>query len=163
MIKVLTASLLTLAVSSSVLLPAMADETVTESAGTTTSIAANDAKPAATSKSADEKKKDSSASNSKSGGSDTKLGARLCSFVTGCTVGIPISMVRRTGSEIAQGSKDLLGDTNNWFFIVPAGVITVPFGTVSGVFGGTLYGIKNAWVGSGEEPFGKDSFSLGDM
>ncbi|MBY0357193.1 MAG: hypothetical protein K2W82_04260 [Candidatus Obscuribacterales bacterium] len=95
-------------------------------------------------------------------GSSTGLPTRVASFLTGVTFGVPVAIVRKTGDEIAEGTKDLLGDTNNWFLMVPAGILTVPFGCVSGTAGGVLHGVKNAWVNS-DEPFSKDSFSLGDM
>lgn len=157
MIRTLTTITIALALSSSAILPSFADETTT---GTSPEATISDA---SASKSAPAKAPASAPSTSKSTGIDVNLPTRFASFVTGCTFGIPVAIVRRTGIEIAEGTKDLLGDTNNWFLMVPAGVLTVPFGGVSGGFGGVLYGVKNAWVNSGDEPFGKDTFSLGDM
>lgn len=99
---------------------------------------------------------------SKASNPDVGVGGRLAGFTAGVVLGVPVAIVRRTGIEIAQGVKDLVGDTDKWYVIGPAGVLAVPYGGVSGGIGGVLYGVKNAWVGAGQEPFGKDSFSLGD-
>jgi hypothetical protein len=119
---------------------------------------AKETKPAKEPKPAKETKLGSKSS----GGGDAGLGGRLIGFPAGILVGVPVAIVRRTGIEIKQGVKDLVGDTDNWFIIGPAGVLAVPYGGVSGGIGGVLYGVKNAWVGAGDQPFGKDSFSLGD-
>lgn len=142
MMHTITAAILAISVSAFALSPCLAA----------------DSTPAAT-----ETKTDETAKPSGKKSSSTGLPTRIASFVTGCAVGVPVAIVRKTGDEIAEGTKDLLGDTNNWFLMVPAGILTVPFGCVSGSAGGVLHGVKNAWVNSGDEPFSKDSFSLGDM
>lgn len=109
-----------------------------------------------------ESKKESKPSKSGGGGGGNFV-ARGASVAAGLVFGTPVAIVRRTGQEIVQGTKDLLGDTDNWFLIVPAGALTVPFGCVSGGASGVLTGAKNAWTGSADEPFSKDAFSLGDM
>lgn len=120
-----------------------------------------DADPAAASK---DGKKDPAA-KAKSAGS-TNWGARLASFTTGVVIGTPIAMVRRTGIEIVQGERDLIGDADTWYkkaaYVFP-GFISVGYGAVSGGVGGALYGVKNAWAGSAHEPFGKETFSLDDI
>lgn len=105
------------------------------------------------------------AAKAKSGGS-VNIATRLASFATGVVVGTPIAVVRRTGIEIVQGEHDLIGEADRWYkkvALVMPGFLAVPYGAISGGIGGSVYAVKNAWVGSGDEPFGKESFSLGDI
>ena len=99
--------------------------------------------------------------------SDVDLATRVASFTTGVVVGTPLAIVRRTHMEVMQGEHDLIGDYDSWWkkvlFVCPGAAISIPFGAVSGGIGGCVYSVKNAWTGSGEEPFGKESFSLGDI
>ncbi len=92
---------------------------------------------------------------------------RLASFTAGVAVGTPIAILRRTHMEILQGEKDFIGDYDTWWkkavFVFPGLLMAVPFGGVSGGLGGCMYSVKNAWAGSRDEPFGKESFSLGDI
>lgn len=164
--RVLTASLTALCIAGLCISPVMADDA--KDGGKD----GKDAKPAKEPKAPkaakepkapkEEAKPEKLGSKSSGGGGDAGLGGRLIGFPAGVLVGVPVAIVRRTGIEIKQGVKDLVGDTDNWFIIGPAGVLAVPYGGVSGGIGGVLYGVKNAWVGAGDEPFGKDSFSLGD-
>lgn len=110
-----------------------------------------------------ESKTESKPAKSSGGGGGGNFFARGASLAAGLVFGTPISIVRRTGEEIVQGTRDLCGDTDNWFIMVPAGALTVPFGCVSGAASGVVHGAKNAWTGSADEPFGKDAFSLGEM
>ena len=100
------------------------------------------------------------------GGSNVNIATRLASFTAGVVFGTPIAVVRRTGMEIAQGEHDLVGDPDTWYrkigYVMP-GFISIPYGSISGGIGGALYSVKNAWTGSGVEPFGKEAFSLGDI
>ncbi len=114
----------------------------------------------------DSKKEPAKKSKSGGGGSSTGLATRLASFTTGVVFGTPIAIVRRTGIEIVQGEHDLIGDTDSWYkkaALVFPGMISVPYGAISGGASGCLYAVKNAWSGSADEPFGKESFSLGDI
>lgn len=113
-------------------------------------------------KPAETKTESKPAAKSSGGGGGNPI-ARGASVAAGLVFGTPVAIVRRTGQEIVQGTKDLVGDTDNWFIIAPASVIAIPFGCVSGGASGVLTGAKNAWVGSADEPFSKDAFSLGDM
>ena len=65
--------------------------------------------------------------------------------------------------ETVSGAKDLVGERDNWFFLAPAYVISFPFAAVSGVIQGPFWSAWNAWRNSEDEPFSKDTFSLGDM
>ncbi len=112
------------------------------------------------------------ATKSASGGKGAKkastvaLPVRLASFTTGVVFGTPVAIVRRYGSEFKQGEHDLCGDPDSMLkkaaWVFPGGFLSAGFSAVSGGIGGCLYSVKNAWTGSGEEPFGKDTFSLGD-
>ncbi len=88
--------------------------------------------------------------------------SRLASFAVGTVVGIPIAMFRHSKEESVNATKDLVGDTDNKFIIAPAGLLGVPAGVLSGTMQGIVLGIKNAWTGSGDEPFSRESFSLGE-
>lgn len=127
-------------------------------------IAEND--PAATTPPATDPKKDPAAKGGKSGG-NVNMATRLASFTTGVVIGTPISILRRTHMEIKQGEHDLLGDEDTILkkalFVFPGLLMAVPFGGVSGGLGGCAFSVKNAWAGSKDEPFGKTSFSLGDI
>lgn len=92
-----------------------------------------------------------------------QMPTRLVSFAAGVFVGIPVSIARKSVQETVNATRDLVGDTDNPLFLGAAGILGVPAGVLSGTFQGVFFGIKNAWTGSGDEPFGKDSFSLGDM
>jgi len=87
---------------------------------------------------------------------------RMASFAVGTMVGIPVSMFRKSKEESANATKDLVGDTDNKFLIAPAGLLGVPAGILSGTMQGIVFGIKNAWTGSRDEPFSREAFSLGD-
>ncbi len=143
---------------------AVKTEQVAEQAGTDKKLIA-DADPAAkTGKDGKDGKKDPAAKGKSSGSSN--WGARLASFTTGVVFGTPIAVVRRTGIEIVQGERDLIGDADSWYkkaaYVFP-GFLAVPYGAISGGVGGTLYGVKNAWAGSAHEPFGKEAFSLDEI
>ena len=132
---------------------------LTTNAGSAVAADGDSAKP----ESKTESKTESKPAKSSGGGGGGNFVARGASIAAGLVFGTPISIVRRTGQEISQGTKDLLGDTDNWFLMVPAGALTVPFGCVSGAASGVVHGAKNAWTGSADEPFSKDAFSLGEM
>lgn len=90
------------------------------------------------------------------------LATRAASFVAGTIVGMPVAIVREIGGETKIATKDLVGETNNWFLIVPA----LPMGFIGGCLSaapqGLMFGVKNAWEGSHDEPFGREAFSLAD-
>lgn len=107
----------------------------------------------------DNKDSDSKASKPAAQGN---LASRAASFFTGAFFGTPIAIVREIGGETKIATKDLVGETDNWFLIVPA----LPLGIIGGVLSGTpqgmMFGLKNAFEGSLDEPFSKESFSLAD-
>jgi hypothetical protein len=109
--------------------------------------------------------KKSTEKKSSSGGSDGGIGkypARAVSFILGAAVGIPVAIVRKTPGEVVTATKDLVGETDNPFILVPAGMVFgVPAGLLSGTLLGTFVGAKNALFS--DEPFSKESFSLDDL
>lgn len=90
------------------------------------------------------------------------LASRAASFVAGSIVGMPVAIAREIGGETKIATRDLVGETNNWFKIIPA----LPMGFIGGCLSaapqGLMFGIKNAWEGSHDEPFGREAFSLAD-
>ena len=104
------------------------------------------------------------AKTSSSAGSDGigKYPARALSFILGAAVGIPVAIVKKTPGEVMTATKDLVGETDNPFILVPAGIVFgVPAGLLSGTLLGTFVGAKNALFS--DEPFSKESFSLDDL
>jgi len=100
-------------------------------------------------------------------GASVGLPARVAGFTAGVIVGTPICIIRRTHLEIKQGEHDLIGDVDTWWkkglFVFPGLLMAVPYGGISGGVGGCMYSVKNAWTNSKDEPFSKDTFSLGDV
>ncbi len=90
------------------------------------------------------------------------IASRAASFVAGSIVGMPVAIAREIGGETKIATRDLVGETNNWFKIIPA----LPMGFIGGCLSaapqGLMFGIKNAWEGSHDEPFGREAFSLAD-
>ena len=64
--------------------------------------------------------------------------------------------------QTKDGATDLIGDKRNPALVVPATIVSIPFAIMGGPFEGLGYAAVNSWKGSREEPFGQDSFSLGD-
>lgn len=151
-------------------LPVFADETDGVAADPApvsdgTQIAAGDdgAKEAKDDDKKDAKADTGKASTKSSSAGDGGIMNRAASFTAGVVVGTPIAIVRKCKTEIVQATKDLTGDTDKLYFILPAGLLGMPFGALSGTVEGTFLGIINSWKASGDEPFSKEAFSLGDM
>ena len=94
--------------------------------------------------------------------SDVPLPLRMVSFTTGFVVGTPIAITRCAIKQTRAGTRDLVGDSKNPLLVVPATIISMPFGAMGGPFEGLGYAAVNSWRGSGDEPFGQEAFSLGD-
>lgn len=88
--------------------------------------------------------------------------SRTASFLAGAIVGTPIAYVREIYGETKIATKDLVGETDNWFLIVPALPLGFIGGMVSAPAQGIMFGVKNAWEGSIDEPFSAEAFSLAD-
>jgi hypothetical protein len=89
-----------------------------------------------------------------------KTPVRLVAFGAGAVVGTPIAVLRKsyqnTMSTAGEKSDSKLKQAGAYALCLPVGIFT---GTAEGVYLGT----KNSWMNSSEHPFGKDSFSLGEM
>ena len=105
------------------------------------------------------------ASDNGGGGSAgaVSFGKRLLAFTVCFVVGTPIAIVRKTGDETVSGIKDLIGESRNPLLLVPSGILSSVPAMISGLFQGPVYAAKNSWTHSSDQPFGKDSFSLGEM
>lgn len=103
-------------------------------------------------------------SKAKAGGSNatsSQLPLRLLSFPIGFVVGTPIAIGRCAYKQTRAGTRDLVGDSTNPLLVVPATMISLPFGIMGGPFEGVGSAAINSWKGSGNDPFGPESFSLG--
>ncbi|MDX2107061.1 MAG: hypothetical protein SFY67_11725 [Candidatus Melainabacteria bacterium] len=92
--------------------------------------------------------------------SDVKLPVRVASFTTGFILGTPVSIVRAFGRQTKAGSKDLIGESKNPVLLATTYLFSVPFAFAGAPFEGVGMSAINSWNGSGDEPFGKESFSL---
>lgn len=101
-------------------------------------------------------------SKKKKATADCSLGKRTAAIMAGCTVGIPVAMFRRSVANTMLAAHDLVGEEANIFAMSLAVPFSTPPGSLGGCMEGIFYGIYNSVVYS-DEPFSKDSFSLGDM
>lgn len=112
----------------------------------------------------DIKKRDTTAEESlppvKSLHSDVKMPVRVASFTTGFILGTPVSIVRAFGRQAKAGSKDLIGESKNPILLATTYLFSVPFAFAGAPFEGVGMSAINSWNGSGDEPFGKQSFSM---
>lgn len=88
---------------------------------------------------------------------------RLLAFGVGAVVGTPIAIVRKTTQNTCEMSESLSGKSENPLVRGAAGLAILPFAVFKGGLEGAYYGTANSWKNSSENPFGKDSFSLGEM
>ncbi len=96
----------------------------------------------------------------KSEHSDVKLPVRMASFTTGFILGTPVSIVRAFGRQTKAGSKDLIGESKNPVLLATTYLFSLPFAFAGAPFEGVGMSAMNSWNGSGEEPFGKETFSM---
>ncbi|MBX3074028.1 hypothetical protein KF913_08875 [Candidatus Obscuribacterales bacterium] len=90
------------------------------------------------------------------------FGKRMASFTCGAVLGYPVAMAKRSVYQTKNGTRDFVGETRNPFLLIPAVVVSAPYGFVGGFFEGAQYSVMNSWKASGEEPFSKETFSLDD-
>lgn len=85
---------------------------------------------------------------------------RLVAFSAGAVVGTPIAVLRKsyTNTHETFSSK-----SDNKVMAAGACLVALPVGVFTGTVEGIYLGTKNSWMNSTEHPFGKDSFSLGEM
>ncbi len=96
----------------------------------------------------------------KSQHSDVKLPVRMASFTTGFILGTPVSIARAFGRQTRAGSKDLIGESKNPVLLATTYLFSLPFAFAGAPFEGVGMSAINSWSGSGDEPFGKETFSL---
>ncbi|MBX9691683.1 MAG: hypothetical protein K2Z81_04810 [Cyanobacteria bacterium] len=87
---------------------------------------------------------------------------RMASFTAGVVVGTPVAIVKRTYQQTRDGSTDLIGDSKNPILVATTTAFALPFAIFGGPIQGVEYSIRNSWIGSREEPFGKTAFSIDD-
>ena len=84
----------------------------------------------------------------------------MASFTTGFILGTPVSIVRAFGRQTKAGSKDLIGESKNPILLATTYLFSVPFAFAGAPFEGVGMSAINSWNGSGDEPFGKQAFSM---
>jgi hypothetical protein len=84
---------------------------------------------------------------------------KVVGLATGAVVGTPIAVTRYVAKESVASTKKIAGDSGNPALLAAAGLIGVPIGVFVGGVEGVYYGSANAY----SKPFGKDSFSLGEI
>lgn len=97
------------------------------------------------------------------GGALSKVPRNVPAFLTGAVVGTPVAVVRMSKREIVTSTRELVGDTDNPLFLGAGGILGVPAGLMSGAIYGLYAGVADSWVNADDNPYSKDSFSLGDM
>lgn len=93
----------------------------------------------------------------------SKLPTNVPAFLAGVVVGTPIAIARMSKREIVTATKDLTGETDNKLLLGAGGVLGVPAGLMSGAIYGVYAGVADSWVNANDNPYSKDSFSLGEM
>ncbi len=93
----------------------------------------------------------------------SKLPKNVPAFLAGWVVGTPIAIARMSKREIIAATRDLVGDTSNPILLGAGGVLGVPAGLMSGGMYGAYAGVADSWVNANDNPYSKDSFSLGEM
>lgn len=104
-----------------------------------------------------------SESKSESKATGEPLPRRLAAFAAGVVIGTPIAIARKCVQQTVNATHDIVGDSTNPLFVLPAGALSLPYAVLGGTLEGVYTGAINAWVNSDDDPFGKDSFSLGEM
>ena len=90
-----------------------------------------------------------------------KFPMQMTSFVVGTIFGTPIAVGRKVMSNTKETCDNLGGDST--WKKAAAGVVALPVGLFKGGLEGLYLGPKNALYESGEKPFSKECFSLGDL
>lgn len=91
------------------------------------------------------------------------LPVKMVAFGAGAVVGTPIAIVRKTAQNTKAATKSIAGDNAHPVKVGAAALLGIPVGLFTGGLEGSYWGTANAWTNSSEHPFGKDSFSLGEM
>ena len=91
-----------------------------------------------------------------------KLPLTMASFAVGTVVGTPIAVVRKVAGDTMDTHQQIAGDKGAAMCAVGC-LFCLPVGLFTGSLEGLWLGPKNALYHSGETPFGKECFSLGDL
>ncbi len=92
-----------------------------------------------------------------------KLPEATVAFTAGVLVGMPIAIFRRCKAEGINATKELCGEGANPVIFGACAMIGIPGGCLTGVCTGTADAIVNSARNCTDEPFSKDSFSLGEL
>jgi len=84
-------------------------------------------------------------------------------FASGWVIGTPIAVVRKTAQNTVDATKEASGNSDKKWKLAAASLVGLPVGIFTGSLEGTYWGFANSYKNSDEKPFGKDSFSLGEM
>ena len=93
----------------------------------------------------------------------SKIPKNVPAFIAGVVVGTPIALVRMSKREIVTATRELVGETDNPLILGAGGVLGVPAGLMGGALYGLYAGTADSWVNADDNPYSRDSFSLGDM
>ncbi|HEY9867571.1 MAG TPA: hypothetical protein V6D08_00065 [Candidatus Obscuribacterales bacterium] len=88
---------------------------------------------------------------------------RLAAFATGVVFGTPIAIVRKIAENTADATKSAAGGSDNKLKLAAGSLVGLPVGIFTGSLEGAWLGWSNSWEHSSEKPFGKESFSLGEL
>jgi hypothetical protein len=87
---------------------------------------------------------------------------KTLALVVSSFAGVPIAMVRRYAHAEVDGAHGMVGDTENKFLLIPAGILWLPFAACLGVMEAPGCALKNSFYNF-DKPFSKEQFSLGEM
>lgn len=93
------------------------------------------------------------------------LPVRMVAIGTGMAVGIPVAIVRRTGSRSVEFSEKFADNIGGKEHMIPLGMASlmgVPFGMVVGTAEGVYSGGRNSINHGWEKPFSLETYSMGD-
>jgi hypothetical protein len=93
------------------------------------------------------------------------LPVRMVAIGTGMAVGIPVAIVRRTGSRSVEFSEKFADNIGGKEHMIPLGMASlmgVPFGMVVGTAEGMYSGGRNSINHGWEKPFSLETYSMGD-
>lgn len=93
-----------------------------------------------------------------------KMPLHLVGFCAGTVIGTPICALRKFPQEMNEGGHGFIGsitDSDNKLWLIPGGILWLPFAMVTSTMEAPFYALKNAWIA--EQPFSKEQFSLGEL
>lgn len=88
---------------------------------------------------------------------------RLAAFGSGVVVGTPIAVARKSWTNYVDATNAAAGGSDKMLPLAAGALVGMPVGIFTGTVEGLWLGWANSWKNSSEKPFGKDSFSLGEL